>query len=214
MAYAEERRSFAQFKNALETTPTLKAQYESAIASVVLEYNTSILENRFVTGGAVEIFTMWAMRSAGIDVAQVGAQLRGSDLQLPRGGRISLKGVFAIAPQAGRAETRTTNLINVQGHIEGAVWADATFFLLAARGLYYADPDLLPDRAYPTGGALSIRMKDVVDFGARNPQFHCDLAVAEKTALTANSKVASRAVAVETVLAHNLTELQRGFPQP
>jgi len=212
MAYAEERQAFAQFKNAIETKALLKEQYETAIASVVLEYNTSIYENRFVAGGAVEMFTMWAMRSAGIDVAQVGAQLRGGDLQLPRGGRISVKGVFAVAPKVGRAESRTTNLINVQGSVANAVWTEATFFLLAGRGLYYVDPELLPGKTYTTSGALAIRMKDIAEYGAAHPNRYCAVAVAEKTALSAQSKVASRVVAMETVMSHNLAELQHGFP--
>ena len=215
MAYTEERRAFAQFKNALETNAQLKAEYEAAIASVLEEYNTSIYENRFVTGGAVEMFTMWAMRAGGIEIAQVGAQLSGGDLQLPRGGRVSVKGVFAAPPAGNRADGRSTNLINFRGTGGNAIWVEATFFLIAGRGLYYADPEVMQGKTHMGGDAVSIKMKDVVEFGAAHPRYQYKaLEVPEKSALAAQSKVASRAVAFETVMSRNLTELQRGFPQP
>lgn len=153
MAFTEERRAFSDFRAGLERDKTLREEYELAIASVVRDYNTSIYENRFVTGGAVELFTLWAMRATGVEASVVGSQLPGADIQLPKGGRLSVKFVFADRPGDIR-------LINVQGLSAAALWNHATLFIVASRGLHYADPDLLRNATRRTSDAVVIRWRD------------------------------------------------------
>lgn len=216
MAYQAERQAFANFKAYLEANSGLRSEYETAIASVVAEYNTTLRENRFIAGGAVEVFTAWAMRAAGIDVEHVGPLSAGADLRLTGGEGLSMKAVFVSPPVPGRRDGRTTNLVNVLGDIANAKWHDATLFVIAGTGLVYADPELLPDAAITqTGGALVVHLEFVLALAASRPEFHCALSIATKPdRVAADAKVASQAVAYETVMSKGLTELQRGFTPP
>ena len=205
MAYAEEKWAFSEFKAALIRDEKLREEYEQAIASVVREYNTSIFENRFITGGAVELFTLWAMRSVGIDASKVGAQLRGADIQLPRGGRLSIKSSFTSPPGAIR-------LINVQGQSKGAHWTDATIFVLAEIGVGYADPDVLPGATRSTGDAIQLPWPNLRGHFEKHPEFLVKVQIPTKSRLTAQSKVASELVAREVVSQLKLGKLKAGMP--
>lgn len=204
MAYAEEKWAFNEFKAALISDARLRNEYEQAIESVVREYNTSIFENRFITGGAVELFTMWTMRSIGIDASKVGAQLRGADIQLPRGGRLSIKSSFTSPPGAIR-------LINVQGQSKGARWTDATIFVLAEIGVGYADPDILPGATRSTGDAIQLPWPRLSSHLKNRPEFLVEVQIPTKSRLTAQSKVASEAVARDVVDALDLRRLKAGM---
>ena len=62
--YTAERRAFDWLR---DTCPeAARRDYEQAIRTLVERYNTTIYENRFVVGGAVEVFTWALLRSAGI----------------------------------------------------------------------------------------------------------------------------------------------------
>lgn len=205
MAYAEEKWAFSELKAALTSDAKLRIEYERAIESVVQEYNTSIFENRFITGGAVELFTMWAMRSIGIDASKVGAQLRGADIQLPRGGRLSIKSSFTSPPGAIR-------LINVQGLSKRARWTDATIFVLAEIGVGYADPDVLPGATRSTGDAIQLPWPNLRGHFEKHPELLVKVQIPTKSRLTAQSKIASEAVARDVVSALELNKLKAGIP--
>ena len=65
MSYNSERRAFAHLKD--NCPQAVSDEYVQAIKTVLERYNTTIYENRFVTGGAVEIFTCALLRSVGLD---------------------------------------------------------------------------------------------------------------------------------------------------
>lgn len=204
MAFPEERWAFKAFADGLKADERLLSDYEEAISSVVTEYNTSIFENRFIAGGAVELFTIWAMRSIGIDATKVGAQLRGADIQLPKGGRLSIKSSFTSPPGAIR-------LINVQGSTARAVWADPTIFLLAGVGLGYADPTILPNATKKTGDAIQITWPTLRKHFENHPELLVKIHVETKSKLTAQSKVASENIARDIVQSRNLQKLISGM---
>ena len=206
MPFAEERWAFGEFGKALRADDSLRTEYERAIKSVVREYNTSIYENRFVTGGAVELFTQWAMRAAGIDVNLVGAQLSGADIQLPRGGRISIKSSFTDPPGS-------ISLINVRGESSSARWADSTIFVLAKLGIGYADPEILPDATRRTSDAIVLPWPRLRHHLEMHPELVSDVDIPVKSRLTAGSKVASRAVAIDVIQSLGLRRLRSGFPE-
>ena len=53
--YHYERKVFDILKE--RTSGQVRQEYETAIAMLLERYNTTIHENRFVAGGAVEVFT-------------------------------------------------------------------------------------------------------------------------------------------------------------
>lgn len=206
MSYSEERWAFNEYRKALKKNYKLRSEYEKAIDSVVSDYNTSIYENRFITGGAVEIFTLWAMRASGIEISQVSSQLRGADLQLPRGGRISVKSSFTSPPGDIR-------LINVQGESLETEWEEATIFILAGIGLVYADPMYLPHATRRTRDAIVLPWREIREHIERHENLMAEVQIPVKSKLTAGSKVASRAVALEVVQSLGLSRLRSGFPE-
>ena len=111
------------------------AEYERAFNLLLSQYNTTIRENRFLTGGAVEVFTCGLLRSVGVDCQLYGSQAKHGDLILPNNKQLSIKGVFT-------GGANSVGLINKQG--EGArVWQTATLFIVSKVGIVYGAPDMI-----------------------------------------------------------------------
>ena len=150
MRYSAEQRAFERLKK--DCSPNSKQEYELAISVLVERYNTTIYENRFIVGGAVEIFTFALLRSVGIDCTLYGDQAKSGDILLPNDKKLSVKGSFT----GGATDIK---LINQQG--EGVrSWETATLFVLADVGIVFGAPDMVASSYIkPVGDGLTLKRK-------------------------------------------------------
>ena len=194
MPYNRERRAFGVLRNALTTNEILREEYQQAVTAVITQYNTAIYENRFVAGGAVERITVAAMRVAGIAAQLVGSETKGADVLLPGGTSISVKSQFTKQ----RSEFR---LINTMGESD-AVWSEGTIFVVATRGVGYADPDLVPpDATVQRKDALVLPWRHLRNLWEQRPEYLSQMPIPVKpdSILTGQSKSASRLIAREVL---------------
>ena len=198
MPYNRERRAFGVLRDALMGNELLREEYEQAVEAVVTQYNTAIYENRFVVGGAIERITVAAMRAAGIAAQLVGSETTGADVLLPGGTSISVKSQFTES----RSEVR---LINTMGE-STSQWSEATLFVIAGRGVGYADPDLLPDATVRRRDVLVLPWRRLRDLWEQRPDYMCRVTVPVKpdVILTGQSQLASRLIAREVLEEHQL----------
>ena len=90
--FRQEQRAFQRMKQ--DCSVEVRQEYELAVATLLERYNTTIYENRFIAGGAVEVFTYALLRSVGIDCTLYGNQSKSGDILLPDGKILSVKGAF------------------------------------------------------------------------------------------------------------------------
>ena len=102
-------------------------------------YNSSIAGNRFPVGEAMEYLIASAMRCVGLENVRTIGNSKGRVDIAVRDQRFSLKSSSTGNPDA-------IGLINTRGH-RRARWDASTIFVLAGRGIGYADPGLLPGAA-------------------------------------------------------------------
>ena len=88
--YTQEREIFERLKT--NCSADARHEYELAINTLLSRYNTTIYENRFVVGGAVEVFTCALLRSVEIECSLYGDQGRNGDILLPNGRKLSVTG--------------------------------------------------------------------------------------------------------------------------
>ncbi len=131
--YMQERRVFDRLRK--DMTTEAKQDYELACAALVERYNTTIHENRFLVGGAVEVFTYALLRSVGIPCNLYADTTRSGDILLPNDKKISVKSRFEGGP-------KTVTLINKKGGGE-RTWETATFFVLAEVGIVFGIPTMV-----------------------------------------------------------------------
>lgn len=131
--YAQERRVFDRLRS--DCSDEARGEYEDAIATLLCTYNTTIHENRFIVGGAVEIFTYALLRSVEIDCHPYDAQSRSGGILLPNDRKLSVKGTFTGGP----ANVKLMNKLG-GGHRE---WTTATLFVVSGVGLVYGSPDMV-----------------------------------------------------------------------
>ena len=128
-----ERRAFERLK--ADCSREGKEEYELAFYKLLERYNTTIYENRFITGGVVEVFTCALLRSVGIDCTLYADQSRSGDILLPNDRKLSIKGTFTGGPS-------DVKLMNKQG--EGVrEWSTATLFVISEVGIVYGSPDMV-----------------------------------------------------------------------
>lgn len=134
-SYAQERRAFDRLRS--DCSEEAKREYETAVATLLSRYNTTIYENRFIAGGAVEVFTYALLRSVGIDCTLYGAQSRSGDILLPNDRKLSIKGTFTGGP----ANVKLMNKLG-GGY---RIWDTATLFVVSDVGLVYGSPDMVTE---------------------------------------------------------------------
>ena len=134
-SYAQERRVFDRLRS--DCSDGAKSEYETAVARLLNRYNTTIYENRFIAGGAVEVFTYALLRSVGIDCTLYGAQSRSGDILLPNDRKLSIKGTFTGGP----ANVKLMNKLG-GGY---RTWDTATLFVVSDVGLVYGSPDMVAE---------------------------------------------------------------------
>ena len=120
-SYATERRVFERLKS--DCSDQAKLEYELAFNTLIERYNTTIHENRFTTGGAVEVFTYALLCSVGIDCTLYADQSKSGDILLPNDKKLSLKGTFT----GGASDVK---LINQLGEGNRS-WTTATLFIIS-----------------------------------------------------------------------------------
>ena len=204
MSYTTERKAFAHLKN--NCLPEVADEYVQAFKTVLERYNTTIHENRFVTGGTVEIFTCALLRSVGLDCTLYSAQERSGDLLLPGGRRLSVKGSFTGGPS-------NIKLINQLGSGE-RLWETATLFVVSEVGIVYGDPDMVKgeDIKQVADGVL-LKKRALVEITKKPANvFRLDLPRKPPPEMTGFSHKASAAVAKQVLFEMGLKRLLSAFP--
>lgn len=190
--YFAERRVFERLKN--DCTDESKQEYELAIATLVERYNTTIYEttiyeNRFVVGGAVEVFTYALLRSVGVDSTLYGDQAKSGDILLPNDKKLSVKGTFT----GGVSDVR---LLNKQGG-GSRVWDTATLFVVSNIGIVYGAPDMVdPEHVKDMSDAIILKRKGLKALADDSKNvFVLEIGKKPPTEMTGFSHKASTAVA-------------------
>lgn len=184
--FVAERRVFDRLKSDCSTES--KHEYELAVDTLVERYNTTIYENRFIVGGAVEVFTYALLRSVGINCTLYSEQTKSGDILLPNDKKLSIKSSFK-----GVASIR---LLNKQGSGD-RVWNTATLFVVAGVGMIFGAPDMVaPDAVKDVSDAVVLKraaLQNLID----NPLNVIEMEIFQKppTEMTGFSHKASTAVA-------------------
>lgn len=203
--YTAERRAFDWLR---DTCPrAARRDYEQAIRTLVERYNTTIYENRFIVGGAVEVFTWALLRSAGIDCALYGDQAKAGDILLPGDRKLSVKGTFT----GGLADVKLVNQLG-----EGArAWDAATLFVCSDVGIVFGAPDMVDGAHVKATGDGLILKKAALRVLADDPANVIGLDIARKppTVAAGFSLKASTAVARQILREQGLTALDRAIPE-
>ena len=133
MSYAQERRVFDRLRS--DISEQVKTEYEGAFNVLIERYNTTIRENRFIVGGALEVFTCALLRTVGIECDMYGSQATHGDIILPHQKMLSIKGIF-------KGGAQDVTLLNKQG--KGTrEWKTATLFVVSEVGIVYGTPDMV-----------------------------------------------------------------------
>ena len=183
------RRIWTRFKSGLENSPSLLDELLGAVSNLIGDYNSSIRENRFIVGGATERILATAMRATGIRNVQSRGLAQDEEDLVVDGVGISVKSSFT-----GRREQ--IRLVNTLGD-SGTQWSAPTIFIIAERGIGYADPGLLPNAAKTTSDAIVLPRRLLDHFHNGNPNYFLDCAVPRKPTNRNQSKVLSVTVANE-----------------
>ena len=187
--YASHRGIYRQLHDGLNNSPNVLDELLRALGLLISEYDTSIRENRFIAGGATERILAATMRCVGIGEARArGLDLDDEDIVVGDC-QISVKASFTGSRQAIR-------LINTLGD-SAAVWRTATIFVLANRGIGYADPDLLPNVARSSSDAVILPRRPLDDLHDAQPQWLLQCDVPAKSQDASQRRAASEAVATE-----------------
>lgn len=164
-----ERKYFKILKK--QSPPAAVAEYEDAVRKLLEEYNTTVYENRFIVGGAVEHFTVMLLRSAGIKVTPCGDLTKGGDIMLPEDRLLSIKGCFT--------SSGSIRLINTMGNTV-ANWDTATLFIISGMGIIYGDPEMVSEGdLLQNKDALVLKRKAVNRF-ASDPNNLLQVTIANK----------------------------------
>jgi len=199
-AYPEQRSAFQHLREALLGDDRLGGEVVAALTTLIGEYDTSIRENRFVVGGAVEHIIGSAMRAAGIVAMNRGKTAVGADITLQSGGTMSVKAAFTPRPPAIR-------LVNTLGSSEGREWGEPTILVIAGLGVGYCDPVMLPSATRSTGDAIVLPPQAYLELFEAHAEWLASLEVPAR-AKSRTTKVASYALA-EEILSRDDFELLR-----
>ena len=189
VTYETHREIYGHLRDGLNNSPDVLDELLRALGLLISEYDTSIRENRFISGGATERILAATMRCVGIANARArGLDLNDEDIVVD-GHQISVKASFTGGRQAIR-------LINTLGD-SSAVWRTATIFVLANRGIGYADPDLLPGIARSSRDAVILPRRPLDELHDAQPQWLLRCDVPAKSQDSSQRRAASEAVATE-----------------
>ena len=187
--YIPHREVYQRFREGLENAPDVLDELLRALGLLISEYDTTIRENRFIAGGATERILAATMRCVGLRSARSrGLNLDDEDIVV-EGNQISVKASFTGTRQAIR-------LINTLGD-SSSTWRAATIFVLANRGIGYADPVLLPNVAKSSKDAVILPRGPLDALHEAHPEWLLQCAVPTKSQDASQRRAASEAVATE-----------------
>lgn len=201
--YNAERRAFDRLRS--DCSADSKSEYEAAISILVERYNTTIYENRFVVGGAVEVFTYALLRSVGLDCTLYGDQAKSGDILLPNDKKLSVKGTFT----GGASDIR---LMNKQGGGE-RIWDTATLFVISNVGIVYGTPEMVdPGYIQDAHDAVVLKRRGLQSImNERANVFEMDIRQKPPTEMTGFSHKASTAVAKQILFEMKSTNLLKSI---
>lgn len=201
--YMAERRVFDRLK--ADCPREARMEYELAIQTLIERYNTTIFENRFIAGGAVEVFTYALLRAVGIDCALYGDQAQAGDILLPNDRKLSVKGSFR-----GVTDIRLLNQMG-EGDRE---WSTATLFVVSGVGVVFGAPDMVDGSHLKDAGDAKVLKKAGLQALIDDPANTIEMEIAPKppTEMTGFSHKASTAVARQILFEMGSRELLRAFP--
>ncbi|GIW67540.1 MAG: hypothetical protein KatS3mg096_408 [Candidatus Parcubacteria bacterium] len=185
--YEKARLIFLDFKKEAESARNKEKikEFKLAANELIKEYNTANRENRFIVGGAIEILFSVLLKSLNFRVKWLSGEMR-YDLMIDNIG-FSLKTNFT-----GNGDIR---LINILGNKE-AKWEEPTIFLISGIGMCYSDPEIGNFQTKHTNDALTINVKQIINFVKNHPQFLIKIILKKKQRDIQNStKTASMDVA-------------------
>lgn len=195
-----ERDSFILLKGNL--TDKLKDHLLIALKTLLNDYNTTIYENRFIVGGAVEYFIYIILKKINLSVSMSGDESIGGDIRFNNGKQISIKSSFTKS-------TPTIRLINTMGDSRNAIWDIPTIFIIASKGIGYAD-QLLIDKKYlqKQKDCLILKTKGLYEYWENNNKHFIEINIPTKkqTLLTGDSKKASNEIAKKIINDKSLFE--------
>ena len=201
--YRVERRAFDRLK--ADCPRSARKEYELAIHTLLERYNTTIFENRFIAGGAVEVFTYALLRAVGIDCTLYGDQAHAGDILLPNDRKLSVKGSFR-----GVADIRLLNQMGA-GDRE---WNTATLFVVSGVGIVFGAPDMADGSHLKAAGDAKLLKKAGLQALIDDPANVIAMEIAPKppTEMTGFSHKASTAVARQILFEMGSKALLRAFP--
>lgn len=188
--FSQPQDVYKTFKKGLESDAGLLDEMLKAIVILISEYDPGVRENRFLVGGAIERIVAAAMRGIGIPAKSRGLESDEEDIMVGDV-KISVKSSFTKSRSAIR-------LVNTLGD-SPTLWETPTIFILANRGIGYADPDLLPGVAKKNSDAVVLPRKPLDAMHDANPQWLMKCAVPVKPTDTSQRRAASEAVALEII---------------
>lgn len=191
MTWTDEREIFAKLICGFRTRPEILDEFLKMLGILISEYDTSIRENRFIVGGATERILAAAMRTVDIVARSRGLEQTGEDIMVGDS-RFSVKSSFT-----GKRDP--IRLVNTLGQGNKQRWQVATIFILANRGIGYADPDLLPNATKFSGDALILKRKLLDELHTNKPKWFFKCAVPAKGTDGSQRRAASEAVAIEII---------------
>ncbi len=190
MDYTPHRDIYQQLRTGLEDNPDVLDEFLRALALLISEYDTRIRENRFIAGGATERILAATMRCTGISKARSrGLNLNEEDIVVGNH-QLSVKASFT-----GRRDQ--IRLVNTLGDSSGAMWKAATIFVIANRGIGYADPVLLPNETKTKKDAVVLPRRPLDALHDAQPEWLLSCVVPAKGQDTSQSRAASESVATE-----------------
>ena len=202
--YTQEQRVFNRLKE--DCSIASQQEFEQAIATLLERYNTTIHENRFVVGGAVEVFTYALLRTVGIDCTLYGSQSRSGDILLPNDRKLSVKGTFVGGPT-------NVKLMNKQGGGDRE-WDTATLFVVSDIGIVFGAPDMVIDEhVRDTSDGVELRKAGLVAL-IDDPANVMQMKIVQKppTEMTGFSHKQSTFVARQILFELNSVSLIGAFP--
>ncbi len=201
--YSVERRAFDRLLS--DCSEEAMAEYEHAVTTLVQRYNTTIYENRFTVGGAVEVFTYALLKSVGIDCTLYGDQSNAGDILLPGDRKLSVKSRFT--PSGG------VTLLNKRG--SGVrTWQIPTLFVLSGVGIVFGAPDMVDEQhIQDTGDAQVITQRGLASLTANGANvLPLEIPQKQPTEMTGFSHKASTALARQILFENQAETLLQVFP--
>ena len=201
--YNAERRVFERLKS--DCSDEAKQEYEIAFKTLLERYNTTIYENRFVVGGAVEVFTYALLCSVGIGCTLYADQSKSGDILLPNNKILSVKGTFT----GGASDVKLMNKLG-QGDRR---WTAATLFVVSEVGIVYGTPNMVnPEHIKAVSDGLVLKRQAVTEL-LSNPSnvFPMNLPRKPATEMTGFSQKASTAVARQIMADLESIQLLKAF---